>query len=67
MERYRIYYKDQKVKSLIVDENVHALVTMFAKNNKITMTEAVYYLLGKALAIEAGLDDNSPQKPRFTY
>ena len=45
--KYMLYQKERKM--LPVDENVHRLVVLYAKEHKITITEATYILLGKAL------------------
>jgi len=53
MNRYML---GTKRTSLMVDPRVHILVKLYAKERGITVTEATYILLGKALSQEYGLE-----------
>ena len=60
--RYRIEWGKEKVKTIFVDERVHFLVKNYAREHRITITEATYSLLGKALAMEEGLNPRGGEK-----
>jgi len=60
--RYKIEWGKERVKTLPIDERVHFLVKNYAREHRITITEATYILLGKALAIEEGLNTRNSVK-----
>ena len=52
------YVVGRNQKHLVVSENVHTAVKMFAKEKGLTMVEATYELLRLAFAQVYGLDMN---------
>ena len=48
-----------RVKHLPVEDDVHLCVKMYAEEHDITITEATYILLRKALAQDTGLTEGS--------
>ncbi len=57
----RKYIVGKNQKHLVVSEDTHAVVTLYAKENGLTMVEATYNLLRIAFAEIYGMElDNEP-------
>ena len=54
MRKFVLSRKERR-KHLMVSEDIHILVCVYAKDKGITLAEATYILLGKGLALEFGL------------
>jgi len=47
-------------KSIMVDPDLHLLISKFAEDADVTMSEALYLLVGPGLAVVQGLDYSKP-------
>ena len=58
-KKYLLYGGNDKVTpmTLAVEPKIHALIKAYALENKITIVEATYILMGKGLAAAYGIED----------
>ena len=60
--RYKLHQWPKR-KHLVISDDVHLCIKMFAEEHGMTITEATYWLLRKALAQEVGLTESGQENP----